>query len=311
MNHDEPTDPLQQRIALLALAATRPANDAGTCPGDARLAAFIERRLSGSAREAMLYHLNRCPTCYQVWLDTVEDLQDEGPTPVRRPEVSQTPNGWQRLLALTDWRLRLAIPAIAAAALAGTLLLRPWTPAVTRQIDAQYQALHSRPDAGLTTLVESELPLPWESAALGFSAGRPSPLQRAFGAGLWVGRAALMDKNTDVALPDFLKPTSASLWSDSEWATEYHAGRWIALLWALAQSDRPDANWSAQREILDRIKRQLGARGADPSARRETELLTSLEPLLASLANQDNVAQRATLGRRLETLMQQLMFPPF
>lgn len=310
MNRDEPTDPLQQRIALLALAATRPANDAGVCPGDARLAAFIERRLSGSAREAMLYHLNRCPTCYQVWLDTVEDLQDEGPISTRRPEVSQTPNGWQRLLALTDWRSRLAIPAIAVAALAGILVLRPWTPTVTRQIDAQYQALHSRPDAGLATLVESELPLPWESAALGFSGGQPSPLQQAFGAGLWAGRAALMAKNTDAALPDFLKPTSTSLWSDSEWVTEYHAGRWIALLWALAQSDRSDANWSAQREILDCIERQLGARGADPITRREIELLASLEPLLASLANQDNVAQRARLSRQLETLMQQLMIPP-
>lgn len=110
MNNHETLDPLQQRIALLALAATQPTNDAGACPGDAQLTAFIEHRLTGAAREAMLYHLNRCPTCYQVWLDTVEVLQDEEPTPVQQPETHQEIHWWQRLLTLTTWRPQLVIP---------------------------------------------------------------------------------------------------------------------------------------------------------------------------------------------------------
>lgn len=309
MNH-EPLDPQQRRIALVALAATKPANDGVTCPGDAQLTAFIEHRLIGAPREAMLRHLNRCPTCYQLWLDTVEALQDEEQTPAQRTITDTLANPWQRFLALTRWRPLLAIPATAAAVLAGILLLWPWAPPVTEQIDAQYKTIRLQPSTDLAALVE-ELPLPWERSALGFSTGQQSPPARAFGAGLWVGRATLLDENADIALPEFLTPPTASPWPDSEWAMYYQAGRWMVLLWTLTQSVQSTGDWSAQLELLKILQGQLGERGAEePVAQREIKLLASLEPLLVSLARQEDDAQRARLGRRLEVLMQQLMSPP-
>lgn len=310
MNH-QPVDPQQRRIALLALAATKPANDRLACPGDAQLTAFIEHRLAGAARDAMVRHLNRCPTCYEVWLATLGALQDiPEPTPVRRT-ISDTPTThWQRFRALMRWQPLLAIPATAVTVLAGILLLWPWAPSLTEQIEAQYAAIRRQPSTSLAVLVE-ELPLPWERSALGFSTGQQSPATRAFGAGLWVGRAALLGENADIALPEFLTPTTASPWPDSEWATYYQAGRWMVLLWTLTQSVQSTGDWSAQLELLKILRSQLGERGAEePVAQWEIELLASLEPLLVSLARQENDAERARLSRRLEVLMQQLMFPP-
>lgn len=306
MNNHETLDPLQQRIALLALAATQPTNDAGACPGDAQLTAFIEHRLTGAAREAMLYHLNRCPTCYQVWLDTVEVLQDEEPTPVQQPETHQEIHWWQRLLTLTTWRPQLVIPVTAVAMLAGVLLLWPGAPTVTEQIDAQYKTLRLQPSTHLAVLVE-ELPLPWRRAALGFSTGQHSPSELAFGAGLWVGVVTLGDENADLAPPEFLKPTSPLAWPDSEWAAYYQTGRWMVLLWTLAQSVQPNVDWSAQGKILETLKDQLTAREANEPAQRGIKFLVSLAPLLNDLARQDDDAQRDRLGRRLEVLMQQMM----
>jgi hypothetical protein len=68
MNDNSSLERKERVIALLGLAATEP--PAGTsCPVEETLAQFIEGQLTGRARQAMLAHLNRCPSCYYHWLE--------------------------------------------------------------------------------------------------------------------------------------------------------------------------------------------------------------------------------------------------
>jgi hypothetical protein len=57
------TQEQERRIALLGLMATE-GEQAGACPADELLATFIEGRLTDEVRQAMLAHLNHCPSCY-------------------------------------------------------------------------------------------------------------------------------------------------------------------------------------------------------------------------------------------------------
>ncbi len=57
------TQEQERRIALLGLLATE-SEQVGACPADELLATFIEGKLTGEVRQAMLAHLNHCPSCY-------------------------------------------------------------------------------------------------------------------------------------------------------------------------------------------------------------------------------------------------------
>jgi hypothetical protein len=57
------TQEQERRIALLGLLATE-SEQVSACPADELLATFIEGRLTGKVRQAMLAHLNHCPSCY-------------------------------------------------------------------------------------------------------------------------------------------------------------------------------------------------------------------------------------------------------
>lgn len=65
----------ERLMARLALAATN-LSDVETCPSDKKLAAFIDNRLRGTERQAMLAHFNRCRQCYQHWLEIAVYLKD-------------------------------------------------------------------------------------------------------------------------------------------------------------------------------------------------------------------------------------------
>ncbi len=57
------TQEQERRIARLGLLATE-SEQVGACPANELLATFIEGRLTGKVRQAMLAHLNHCPLCY-------------------------------------------------------------------------------------------------------------------------------------------------------------------------------------------------------------------------------------------------------
>jgi hypothetical protein len=53
----------ESKIALLGLMTTE-GEKVSACPADELLATFLEGKLTGKAHQAMLAHLNHCPSCY-------------------------------------------------------------------------------------------------------------------------------------------------------------------------------------------------------------------------------------------------------
>lgn len=63
--------------AVLALAADRP-GPSSPCPPPPDLAAFIEGKLSGEARQSIKTHLADCEECYALWCAVTAGLEEEG-----------------------------------------------------------------------------------------------------------------------------------------------------------------------------------------------------------------------------------------
>ena len=90
MNHKAPLETKDRTLALFALAATD-APQATFCPSEETLAQFIDGRLTGQGREAMLAHLNRCRGCYHHWLEVAAYLKRLTIAFLRYPTVRPCP----------------------------------------------------------------------------------------------------------------------------------------------------------------------------------------------------------------------------
>jgi hypothetical protein len=110
-----------------------------------------------------------------------------------------------------------------------------------------------------------DLRLPWEkpAAAFGFASGRLSPANRAFGAGLWAGRAELSGEQS-ASMPKFLSPKwqgriKKDHWSETQWEPFYSAGRWCLLAQAVCmlQENIPYDFWEKQIPILNQIQKDF------------------------------------------------------
>lgn len=134
---------------------------------------------------------------------------------------------------------------------------------------------------GLQTKFDESLSLPWEkpAAAFGFTSHRhsPAPANRAFGAGLWAGRAELCrDKSS--AMPESLSPKpqdgiKKDHWSKTQWAPFYSAGRWCLLAQAVCmlQENIPYEFWEKQILILNQIQKDFEK--LPETVRQEDEIL--------------------------------------
>lgn len=318
-------DPAERRLALLALAA-KPKPTPGACPSEEELAGFVEGRLHGEARQVMLAHLNDCSSCYHHWLAAASYLAsaalrepaksgaDEAPAEGTQP-LAKGGKRWSvsgilsQLPSLLRSR-KMAVPAVAvAAAVVYAILVWPGLLVgqrdLNQQISSGYTALIAE-DANGVARIGATLPLPGEEAALGFSTPRPSPPARAFGAGVWMGRAALMGKG-ELQIPEVFAPPVGGLWSDTDWADYYAFGRWTALLWALVNLERPAVDWDQQQEVLEALLIRLSERiGSDEEAERAVAALRRIQPLLAAVEHDPSESGRADLRRELEWTMQQL-----
>ncbi|MGH8615485.1 MAG: hypothetical protein ACREYF_26555 [Gammaproteobacteria bacterium] len=300
MNHKASPETKDRALALFALAATD-TPQATSCPSEETLAQFIDGRLSGQGREAMLAHLNRCRACYHHWLEVTAYLTSSdsaAPAPGNtRPAASL----WQRLqIWFGDWSIAVPV-AVSVVVVFALVLWWPRSPDLNAELDLAYAKLRSEHAA----FAQASLPLPWEGAALGFSESQASTPRRAFGAGLWTGKHAFSGTNKE-ALPEFLTPPGALTWPETEWAEYYALGRWMMLVWTLAASEPNKGDWREQAAIGQRLHSELSKQGARPEGQRPTAALERLQAQLAALQREANARHRAELRRSLEIAMQQL-----
>lgn len=301
MNEKTSPERTERLLALCALAASQaPAVD--ECPSAERMAAFIEGSLKGTARAAMLAHLNRCPTCYHQWLDAAAYLN--AAQPVSRPSEAWSLAGIRaRLDAL--WAPWALVPATAMVVLAALIAWWPASPDLNRQLTEAYAALDTGARESFTPHLQS-LPLPWEQAALGFSGAAPTAPAQAFGAGLWAGRGALLGLG-EGRMPERLVPATGVAWPETGWADYYAFGRWSVLTWAVAQSPPTGEDWTAHARILDALLENFARHApGEPKAAEAIEAGKRVKTRLEAVRASGDPGALAALGRELLLTMQRL-----
>ena len=276
----------ESRIALLGLIATE-SEKVGAYPSDETLATFLEGKLTGKARQAMLAHLNHCPSCYYHWLEAASYLNELEPAAPRTRPAGSLSRLWQRLQpGFTGWEM-----TIPAAALAALVCLVVWWPAspdlLNKQISAGYAAAVAQNALELAHIVPA-LPLPWEREVLGFSESQPTPQMQAFGAGVWVGRQRLL--GTEAApLPEPLSPPAGVRWPETEWGDYYALGRWTVLVWALAKAEQNVQDWREHERLLERLLAHLRERvSLEAEAKRAVAAFERIHALLVDLEHETN-----------------------
>ncbi|MEN8133899.1 MAG: zf-HC2 domain-containing protein [Pseudomonadota bacterium] len=299
---DKPHSEENERlIALMGLAASQQ-QGTGNCPSSEQLAAFVDGSLMGETRQRMLAHLNRCPQCYFQWLEIGAYLKEAAP-------VTKSRSAWlaklgQRFnLTFASWRV--AIPLAAALALVSIVLLWPTTPNLNQRISQGY-ILFSTQDSSRVALILEDLPLPWESAVLGFNEVQLTPARQAFGAGLWSGKCALFADRAGL-LPERLFPPAGRPWADTDWKQYYELGRWMVLVWVQVHPARTPQDLTSHQATLEILHSEFKKRTAlDESANESIEALAHLRPLLDNAARQGDHHAYQDLSRNLLIMMQKL-----
>lgn len=136
---------------------------------------------------------------------------------------------------------------------------------------------------------------------------QPSSATKAFGAGLLMGREALLGKN-EIALPTLLLPsTPAETWLKTQWADDFELGYWAILLWTATQfpDDLPPAFWDEQWWIFSQLKAAFVARAeTDNEAKKVlSQLENQIEPQLKKLLTAAHVKTYKDLGFHLKKMI--------
>ncbi len=247
----------QDRLAVLAALAVQPRTTLDPCPPPEELAAFSDDRLPPEACARVLAHLDACPDCYREWL-AVQRVMAEQPAAAMTPLTRQAP----RRRPAIGWRSGIGI-ALAAGLLIALVwwwpLVREPTPA--EQVAQAYTTV-LQASSGLPVEAIAARRLPWEDApaGYGFAAGGAAELAtRAFGAGLWSGRAVLRNRDPQALPtlpPELTPPVGQGAWEATEWAPYTVLGRWLVLLQVLCASPQEvsAALWKQQQAIDRRLQ---------------------------------------------------------
>ncbi len=266
MNNSTPNH--NERImALLGLLTTqkKQKTEAG-CPSDEQLAVFIDKKLKGRTREAMLEHLDNCPNCYHHWLETAASHVPSMPyvpwsrkilrklSEVFRPVVHWHVNS-------DTWTPAISFASFASITFILICAMTLWPDSLEDRINSSHAIAASLQDHGkFMHLLQDENP--WIRNDKIDTFIEISSATRAFQAGLWMEQTLLnqQEKNKKASLPANLRPKDAESWAKTDLANEYAYGRWIRLLrWISVQpGKRPTAAfWEQQQMILKEFHERL------------------------------------------------------
>jgi hypothetical protein len=259
----------ERAIALLGVAAHQQNLTVDTCPSDEQLSFFVNGELKGNNREEMLGHLNRCPKCYHQWLETGSYIK----------YFQSNVKWWQKLgnVFLEYWKPLIFVPITAVLVMAVSIKLFNPINSIN-PIDASYVAVTTDNPNGFSQIFED---LPLESNTLAFNETESSLPAQAFSAGITMGSAKLT--NT-------IPSAEITYWANSQWADEYALGRWLVLLWTMAQTldKTPIDFWTQQHKIGEQLQARFNHRSLDENTETVLNALTGTQTLLIQLQKQPN-----------------------
>ncbi len=203
--------------------------------------------------------------------------------------------------------ITLAFVAVLVLVVSLTVLLVP-TLSEENQLDKNYKQVLASKNVEIVEELQ-EFKFQWEGRAANvsaFSAATPDlESAKAFGAGLFTGRATLLNKGT-VEMPELLlPPMNQDSWLNTKWANDFELGRWTFLLWTVSLEDeKPKAFWDEQRQILAQFKAAYRHKNNKKAEKVLYQLEKRIEPLLKKLpVNADDSDIYEDLASNLETMM--------
>jgi len=287
-------------IALLGIAAHHLKSKPTPCPTDEELAAFISGELNGKQRQAMLAHLNRCSTCYHHWLETASYLDSIQITKTPGSSINKRIEKWWQkgldIVARPLENLTILAPATAVLFIAVVVWMIMPHPTLSDRIDASFEVATNFQNVEKLSQVLTDI-------SLGVTDPDTSPAVFAFNVGVEMGRATLAQDSP---------PAQRVAWANSQWADEYELGRWMVLLWSLAQTPQPVPAdfWSQQQAIGETLQARFSKRSPMDDLT-DTILEKGLKPIisiLSQLQNEpDNYAFSTQLTEHLELVIEGIL----
>lgn len=292
-------------IALLGLAAHHLNSKPSHCPSDEELAAFISGEYNGKKRQAMLAHLNHCSTCYSHWLEVTSYLDSIQITETKGSSINKLIEKWWQkgleIVARPLDNLTILVPATAVLLIAAVVWMIMPLPTLSDRIDASFEVATTLQNADNLTEVLTHLST---DVSLGVTApSDTSPAVFAFNVGVEMGRATLAQDSL---------PAQRVAWANSQWAEEYELGRWMVLLWSIAQTPQlvPVDFWSQQQAIGETLQARFSKRSST-DAMTDTILEKGLKPIISILSqlqnDPDNYAYSAQLTEHLELVIEGIL----
>lgn len=266
--------------------------DNGECLSDSAFAALMDGRTTSEERSRLLAHIDGCDACFRIWVDTNQPVF---------PRKSA-------------WRRYFPGMAVAASVCLLMVLFHIWQSPDIRHSPERSTSPESLVDNGLKFLQQkypgqgaslSQLPWEREKAGYGFAPSPSNAMEnRAFGAGLWMGKQALSSSPAPAELPLFLKLSSKAepiTWSGTRFAPYYELGRWCSLVKAalLISQPLPEQFWKGQNQALEKMLGKISSEISRPGKAKNNVLAARLETISLQLKNIPNFSPKSSHRKKL------------
>lgn len=300
MNKTIPRDRDETMLGLYALIANKTSKP-DSCPSDENMAAYIDHQLVGKEHRAILKHLNHCPDCYKDWMISYEAI--ESFLPSQQNDATFLEETWQKIKSYQQMWV-FGLPTAAISAMIALLIIWSHPNNINQQMSDIYFQNVAHSD--LYTATVKTMPIPWEKTSLGFNLTSLSATTRAYGAGLWDGRADLL-KTANQAFPEKLLPLNKTSWLNSDWSDYYVFGRWTVMLWTALESGEEIANWQDYKSIQDGLLANLSKQAMTDNYSHQAILaLKKISHLLAKVEQTNDQVTIKKLTHELKLTMYKL-----
>jgi len=299
MSKTTSSDKNETLLGLYALSSKKNSTP-DDCPSDENMAAFIDHQLSATKHQTILKHLNHCSTCYKDWMMSCQSIETLMPSQVQETKIGF----WEKMRQGINNSRSFFIFGIPSAAVLATItifLFLPFTKNINQQINNMYQReiTHS---ASYAAVAEKML-LPWKNISRSFNSSPLSPEARAYNAGLWKGRADIL-QTVDIPLPKKLSPLQNTPWPKGDYSDYYEFGRLTFLLRTVIESEQEIINWTEYKQIKDDLSNNFSQKPVtDFRANQATLALNKLGTLLIKVEQSKTQDQRKELSHQLKSTM--------
>jgi len=255
-NNDQKDIDSIYRLLFMKIFSLSKSSKKTVCPSDNDMANFSAGFAKWRTRKQIIIHLNNCTTCYNKWISL--------PPPDKRHNsyINKLENIYYDILFYTKEIFRVYKYSIVPVVSLAAVFLFLWTfgqEDLTSKINITYKSITiNKNDTAIFTLSLKN------SSSLAFNSNNKiSPINSAFGAGLFIGKNQLGKFDNIVTLPEFLSPKifqqNSTKWNETPWSVFCEIGRWVYIINYICHSETiiPENFWKEQKITLNMILKNI------------------------------------------------------